>query len=606
MPALFALGQRAALQAVQRRLRPDEMLLAYLDDIYAVATPDRVRPIYDLLAHELYTHSHIQLNSGKTRVWNTSGNQPPHLEPLGQDVWVGNNALPPQARGLTVLGAPIGSNEFIQAQLRTALEQHQHLLQRLPELEDVQSSWLLLLYCASPRCTYLLRMCNPTHTQDFATEHDTAVAATLQQLLQLGDVPATSLAIAHLPLSSGGLGLTSASILASSAHWASWADSFPILQQQLPNLTAQILPQLQRAEGAPPAIHAALQAAAALTTTEWTPPNWTDLLDGARPSTELAQEDPQPHHRGWQQTAVTQVHRRFRTELQATLDPAGQAMLESQSGPFASRVFTTVPYTADFTYPSRLFRVLLLRRLRLPLPLTARACRCRRALDPLGDHRAACPRSGALRSRGTPLERAAARVRREAGARVTTHTLLSDLNIPTVHRIDNRRIEVIANGLPLWGGSQLAIDTTIVSPLTSQAAPRQHRGQYAGTALRDARRSKERTCPELVQPGRCRLVVFGVETGGRWSAEAAGFLRQLAHARARQSPEPLRQAVTAALIARWSALLAHATFTALAASLLCEDTSSHNNVDGFLPPRSEFLAHMPREPTAPSRIPAPS
>ena len=265
------------------------------------------------------------------------------------------------------------------------------------------------------------------------------------------------------------------------------------------------------------------------------------------------------HHRGWQQTGVTQVHRRFRTELQATLDPAGQAMLESQSGPFASRVFTTVPYTADFTYPSHLFRVLLLRRLRLPLPLTARACRCRRALDPLGDHRAACPRSGALRSRGTPLERAAARVCREAGARVTTHTLLSDLNIPTVHRIDNRRIEVIANGLPLWGGSQLAIDTTIVSPLTSQAAPRQRRGQYAGTALRDARRSKERTYPELVQPGRCRLVVFGVETGGRWSAEAAGFLRQLAHARARQSPEPLRQAVTAALIARWSALLAHAT-----------------------------------------------
>ena len=77
-------------------------------------------------------------------------------------------------------------------------------------------------------------------------------------------------------------------------------------------------------------------------------------------------------------------------------------------------------------------------------------------------------------------------------------------NISTVHRIDNRRIEVIANGLPLWAGNQLAIDTTIVSPLTSQAAPRQHRGQYAGTALRDARTSKERTYPELVHPGRCR------------------------------------------------------------------------------------------------------
>ena len=56
-------------------------------------------------------------------------------------------------------------------------------------------------------------------------------------------------------------------------------------------------------------------------------------------------------------------------------------MLESQSGPFASRVFTTVPYTADFTYPSHVFRALLLRSLRLSLPLTARACQCRRTVQ---------------------------------------------------------------------------------------------------------------------------------------------------------------------------------------------------------------------------------
>ena len=61
---------------------------------------------------------------------------------------------------------------------------------------------------------------------------------------------------------------------------------------------------------------------------------------------------------------------------------------------------------------------------------------------------------------------------------------------------------------------------------------------------------------------------------------------------------------TVVLIAGWSALLAHATFTALAASLLCEDTSSHNSVDGLLPPRSEIRANMPREPAAPSRTPA--
>jgi len=115
-------------------------------------------------------------------------------------------------------------------------------------------------------------------------------------------------------------------------------------------------------------------------------------------------------------------------------------MIESQTGHFASRAFTTIPSGPEFAYPSDLFRILLLRRLRLPLPLSARYCTCRRTLDSFGDHRAACATSGALRSRAGPLERAAARVCREAGARVTTNVLVSDLDLTTTNRIDNRRI----------------------------------------------------------------------------------------------------------------------------------------------------------------------
>ena len=33
------------------------------------------------------------------------------------------------------------------------------------------------------------------------------------------------------------------------------------------------------------------------------------------------------------------------------------------------------------------------------------------------------------------------------------------------HGGDNRRLEVVADGLPLFGGVQLAIDTTLVSAL---------------------------------------------------------------------------------------------------------------------------------------------
>ena len=119
-----------------------------------------------------------------------------------------------------------------------------------------------------------------------------------------------------------------------------------------------------------------------------------------------------------------------------------------------------------------------------------------------------------------PLERAAARICREAGARVTTNTRIIDLNIDHVDTQDDRRIKVIANGLPLWGRAQLAVDTTLVSPLTRAGHPRMRGGQYRGTALREARRNKERTYPELLWDRRCRLVVLGIEVRGRWSDEA--------------------------------------------------------------------------------------
>ena len=212
-------------------------------------------------------------------------------------------------------------------------------------------------------------------------------------------------------------------------------------------------------------------------------------------------------------------------------------------------------------YPSHLFRILLLRRLRLHLPLSARSCQRRRPLDLLGDHRAACAQSGVLRARGGPLERAVARICREGGGRVTTNTRLTDLNIQNLSRVDDRRIEVIANGLPMWGGSQLAVDTTLVSPLTRSGEPRSRGGTYAGAALQDARRNKERTYPELLQNRRCRLVVLGIEVGGRWSNEASNFIRMLANVRARSSPPSLQAATRAALVSRWSALLTHAAAT---------------------------------------------
>ena len=106
-----------------------------------------------------------------------------------------------------------------------------------------------------------------------------------------------------------------------------------------------------------------------------------------------------------------------------------------------------------------------------------------------------------------------------------------DMVLAEHNRSDNRSIDVVADGLPLFGVVQLAIDTNMVSPLHRDERARRETAQQNGKALEEARRRKERTYPELVgEGGRARLVVLGAEVGGRWSQETAEFLSSLAWA----------------------------------------------------------------------------
>ena len=80
--------------------------------------------------------------------------------------------------------------------------------------------------------------------------------------------------------------------------------------------------------------------------------------------------------------------------------------------------------------------------------------------------------------------------------------------------------------------------------------------------------------------GRRLLGLEKVEVGGRWSAEAAEFVRLQAHAKARAAPAVLRPALRGAYVHRWSGLLAAATSLAFAESLTCLPSPGLSNLDG--------------------------
>ena len=147
-----------------------------------------------------------------------------------------------------------------------------------------------------------------------------------------------------------------------------------------------------------------------------------ELTVGGAPPLEHSQRVLGDHLRGWQRAATACLDRSACASLFSDLDAASRALVLSQAGPGGSRAVTVLPPRLNCGFLAH-----------------ARGSRCcgdsvsycpwrhalagAAALDQWGDHRAACPTAGVLGARGAPLESAAARVFREAGARVASNVL---------------------------------------------------------------------------------------------------------------------------------------------------------------------------------------
>ena len=447
-------------------------------------------------------------------------------------VWCGDGEL--EVQGLRVLGIPIGTPAFVRSELRKKSVLHSVLLDRIPVVQDLQSAWLLLLYCANTRANYWLRGVPPEDVAQFASDHDVATQSCLSQLLGAG-LTQDAQDLASLPLSLGGCGLRSASRSKEAAHWASWADSLRMIHQRHPDVAALMVRALSSAEEG-----RHLQAAEScrlqlLSLGGFVPPEWHAAAE-ARPRflANVDLNEPGVPARGWQFEASASVENFFFLHsIVPCSSPAQCALLRSQGGPFSGLPFTVFPTSIHQRFASVLFRVLLFRRLRLPLPLSSRTCRCGRPLDVLGHHRAACSTSGVLGRRGFALESAAARICREAGARVSTNIFVRDLDLAPLGGVDGRRLEVVAEGLPVFHGAQLAIDTTLVSPLRADGVPHRQCATSDGAALQAAREDVPRTLWNTRARQTCRFSCRG------------GWQMVRGNALLHQSPCPRQGPVTA-------------------------------------------------------------
>ena len=264
----------------------------------------------------------------------------------------------------------------------------------------------------------------------------------------------------------GGLGPGSAERLRHAAYWSSWADTVRALRKHQPGVLAALLRPLldASATGTPPSMRAAEQAARFLRSKSFSAPTWARLLekDAAAPAprnttrsrwkTGLATRGIESPRQARARDALPRHRRNVSSAAAVTGWRCSKLRLHGPPNerrhPGAGRGVPSHPSPQTPAAP----------------PLAPQRCPCGGRLDEYGDHRSACAQVGALARRAGPLGRAAARICKEAGARVASHVALRDLDLD-VPAGDGRRVEIVANGIPIWQGAQIAVDATIVRPV---------------------------------------------------------------------------------------------------------------------------------------------
>ena len=94
-------------------------MFVYLDDAYVVCSRDDVGRAYETITRCLVQECGISVNTGKTQAWcRTGGDTPPGLP---------HNFWRQAQGGITVLGCPFGSTEYIRAQCDRRLLKQRNL-----------------------------------------------------------------------------------------------------------------------------------------------------------------------------------------------------------------------------------------------------------------------------------------------------------------------------------------------------------------------------------------------------------------------------------------------------------------------------------------------
>ena len=348
-----SLGQHAALVAISERLEDGERLLAFLDDLCVVSTPERTCCCVQYFARRVVATCQDQRaprNDAHLESWWCCPRQVRRSRKCSK----GRGPERPEFGGVRGQTRGPGNHhlgqEFVERELAKIIADHSELLTRIPEVQDLQCAWLLLLYCGAAR---------PTST--FTRISNLAVF--LQSVEDQTRCSGGQCENSHKFATCGrGIGVERCAQVAGSSTLGKLGDFFKMVWARHPDIEETIMQAVDARDEAP-SVQAINQSRESLVQ------NGLAGKGGTRGGVIL-----------FGQPEVDFVRRRRR---------------DAQAPRWASSPFISFPTNRTSRLEPQLLRVLFLRRLRPPLPLSARACRCR-PLDVLGHHRSACAVVGTL------------------------------------------------------------------------------------------------------------------------------------------------------------------------------------------------------------------
>ena len=517
---LFALTLHPVLLAIKQEV-PSLVLNAwYLDDGTLVGDLQELGAAVDILERDcpargliLSTRNTVTPPSEpKTTLWSPQ-TFTADADPLGKGIPRVNSP------GITLLGAPIGSEAFIKEAINAKLEKISQITSLLPTLQDAQTEYCLLRSCLSlPKIMFILRTVNTVSHPHFLAEFDRLTREALTRILGT-PLPPAQWDQSKLPISMGGLGLRAAEDHAAAAYAISFTSS--------QKLAGKMLAAPEDQEPAP----LPLQVLTALT---------------HKLGEETTTDSLQNHS---QKMLSLQIDLGNQKQLSELVEAAGErevARMASLSLPYAGAWLTCSPIKAlglHMRGPEFVAAV----KLRLGLQVYARAGKCPscgKDSDVLGDHAMVCGTGGERISRHNALRDALFETAASAGlAPVREERALLPGN-------DRRPADLLIRH---WaGGRDAALDVTVTHPL--QNLTRAGAAATPGHAASVAYDRKVRGAGELCQAQGLAFIPIVAESLGGWHSEAVVQIKKIGSALARHTGQEEGEVISH-LVSRCSLLL---------------------------------------------------